>query len=390
MKPAIRIIAAYAVFSISASTLAAPSCLSANSTGTTFIQGNGNIVGRDLTVYQGLSPKQEAEFRKRIQQQDWEATKENPAFRKLVRAAHGGKDVEQLDAYSKAKFWEDLSNYLDKVVQADADAQKLFQQGSVGAELKALIPKVEAARNDFNYDEVNRLLSEFRDKHNDLQQDLAKVHYLQAQTCELQINYPEAERYYKKAAAIEDENPLYLDAHATILWRMGRYPEAEPLFRNALAIGEKTLGPNHPNVAIQLNNLANLLQDQGKYDEAEPLYRRALAIHEKVLGPNHPNVATQLNNLASLFYAQGKYDEAEPLYRRALAIDEKALGPNHPGVATDLNNLALLLSKQGNYDEAEPLMRRALGIEEKALGPNHPITRLHRNNLNDLLAKKKQ
>ena len=61
---------------------------------------------------------------------------------------------------------------------------------------------------------------------------------------------------------------------------------------------------------------------QGKYSEAEPLCQRALAIDEKALGPNHPNVATNLNNLAELYRAQGKYSEAESLYQRALAIDE--------------------------------------------------------------------
>jgi len=48
---------------------------------------------------------------------------------------------------------------------------------------------------------------------------------------------------------------------------------------------------------------------QGKYSEAEPLCQRALAIDEKALGPNHPNVATNLNNLAELYRAQGKYSE---------------------------------------------------------------------------------
>ena len=60
------------------------------------------------------------------------------------------------------------------------------------------------------------------------------------------------------------------------------------------------------------------------------MYQRALAIEEKALGPEHPDVATSLNNLAELYRDQGKYGEAEPLYQRALAIDEKALGPDHP------------------------------------------------------------
>jgi tetratricopeptide (TPR) repeat protein len=57
--------------------------------------------------------------------------------------------------------------------------------------------------------------------------------------------------------------------------------------------------------------------------EAEALYRRALAINEKYFGPDHPNVATDLNNLAELLRDTNRLSEAEPLIRRALAIDQK-------------------------------------------------------------------
>ena len=65
---------------------------------------------------------------------------------------------------------------------------------------------------------------------------------------------------------------------------------------------------------------------QGKYAEAEPLYRKALAIRLKTLGEDHPDTAVSYNNLASNLNAQGKYAEAEPLYRKALAIRLKTLG----------------------------------------------------------------
>ena len=41
-------------------------------------------------------------------------------------------------------------------------------------------------------------------------------------------------------------------------------------------------------------------QDQGKLSEAEPLMRRSLAIKEKALGPDHPDVAISLSSIASL------------------------------------------------------------------------------------------
>jgi hypothetical protein len=42
----------------------------------------------------------------------------------------------------------------------------------------------------------------------------------------------------------------------------------------------------------KLNNVANIYIAQGRYAGAEPLYKRSLAISEKALGPDHPDVAT--------------------------------------------------------------------------------------------------
>jgi len=205
--------------------------------------------------------------------------------------------------------------------------------------------------------------------------------------------YDEAEPLFRRALAIVEktlgpEHPKVatgLNNLAEVLRATGRYDEAKPLYRRALAIGEKTLGPEHPSVATRLNNLAGLLEDTGRHDEAEPLYRHALAIDEKTLGPEHPATAIDYNNLAGLLRATGRYAEAERLYRRALAIGEKTRGPEHPRVATRLNNLAELLRATGRYDEAEPLYRRALAIGEKTLGPEHPNVATTLNNLAELL-----
>jgi tetratricopeptide (TPR) repeat protein len=84
---------------------------------------------------------------------------------------------------------------------------------------------------------------------------------------------------------------------------------------------------DHPDVAKSLNNLAVLYADQGRYADAEPLQKRALAIREKARGPDDPDVATSLNNLAELYRKQGRYADAEPLYKR-LAIMGKTLDPD--------------------------------------------------------------
>ena len=76
------------------------------------------------------------------------------------------------------------------------------------------------------------------------------------------------------------------------------------------------------------------IESQGRYAEAEPLYKRSLAIVEKALGPDHPDVGTVAQQPRRLYRSQGRYAEAEPLFKRTLAICEKALGPDHPDVGT--------------------------------------------------------
>ncbi len=76
-------------------------------------------------------------------------------------------------------------------------------------------------------------------------------------------------------------------------------------------------------MATSLNNLAFLYDAQGKYAEADPLYKRALAIRENALGPEHPSVATSLENYADLLRKTGRDAEATEMDARAKAIRAK-------------------------------------------------------------------
>lgn len=133
----------------------------------------------------------------------------------------------------------------------------------------------------------------------------------------------------------------------TALYNQGRLSEAIPMAERLLAIREKSLGPDDPDLATLLNNLAALYTEQGRYSAAEPLYRRSLAIKERAFGPDDNSNITTLDNLAELYRVQDRYLEAERLYRRVLAIRERVLGPDHPDVARTLNDLAALYSAQG-------------------------------------------
>ncbi|CAM9647109.1 unnamed protein product [Laminaria digitata] len=209
----------------------------------------------------------------------------------------------------------------------------------------------------------------------------------------IQGKYAEAEPLYERSHAILEkvlgpEHPgvaVSLNNRAELLREQGKYAEADPLYLRAIEIGEKTLGPDHPDLAVRLNNRAELLRAQGNYAEAVSLNEQATKILMKALDPEHPTVATALNNRGWLLKLQGKYEQADPLFLQAIKIWEAALGPDHPQVATGLNNRAGLLKSQDKFSEAEPLFKRTQEIFEKSFGRDHPNVATILNNQAELL-----
>ena len=203
-----------------------------------------------------------------------------------------------------------------------------------------------------------------------------------------QGSYAEAEQQF--TTALEEAERLGLsDQHLTIplatlalVYSAQNQPDkAEPLYQRLFMLREKTLGPEHLEVAASLDNLAEVYEAQGQYSRAEPFYQRALTIREKTLTPNHPGIATSLDNLAGIYEAQGQHSKAEPLYQQALTMREQTLKPNHPSIATSLNNLAEIYQVQGRYADAEALHKRALALREQVFGPDHPHVITSLNNL---------
>ena len=94
---------------------------------------------------------------------------------------------------------------------------------------------------------------------------------------------------------------------------------------------------------MTLSLLGDACRDQGKHDEAEALFRRSLAILEKVLGPEHPDVAKPLQGWGRLHVARGDHASAEPVLKRALAVRRQVLGSAHPDTAESLQDYAALL-----------------------------------------------
>ena len=82
-----------------------------------------------------------------------------------------------------------------------------------------------------------------------------------------------------------------------------------------MAIRKKVPGPDHPDWRT-FRCWPAPLDGQGKHAESEPLYREVLAVFERRYGPEHYEVAVNLNNLAANYHQQSRLADAGPLYRR--------------------------------------------------------------------------
>ena len=120
---------------------------------------------------------------------------------------------------------------------------------------------------------------------------------------------------------------------------------AESFFKRSVEMREHVLGPDHPDLAQSLNNMAALYNDRKLYSKAEPLYERALKIRLKV--------------------RKLTYSTFEGFLKRSVEMREHVLGPDHPDLAQSLNNMAALYNDRKLYSKAEPLFERALKIRLK-------------------------
>jgi tetratricopeptide (TPR) repeat protein len=140
----------------------------------------------------------------------------------------------------------------------------------------------------------------------------------------------------------------------------------------------------HEATSRLLNQAGLYLRGRAEFSEAKSVHERALQIDEKVYGPDHPEVATDVNNLGGVLRALGDLAGAKKSYERALQIDEKVYGPDHPEVATDVNNLGGVLEDLGDLAGAKKSYERALKIFQHFLGEDHPKTKTVRKNLESL------
>jgi tetratricopeptide (TPR) repeat protein/predicted Ser/Thr protein kinase len=153
---------------------------------------------------------------------------------------------------------------------------------------------------------------------------------------------------------------------------LGRYDEAEPIYRRILEIYRRTAGPDNLETLAVAHNLAFLLASMERYAEAEPLFRDTLERCERVLGPNHEGTLTCMSGLAALLRDSERPDEAITMLETALGRAVAAYGDAAPMTIYLGGNLGMLCSEQGRHERAVELIRMVLPAVRQDLGDDHP------------------
>ena len=164
---------------------------------------------------------------------------------------------------------------------------------------------------------THKLLEDFAD-------DCLKYHDM----FKLENRHDSAAYYIELRADKDTTNAKWQFDAAYYLQKQNQFSKAAIYYQKALAICRRLAQSNpqayEPNVAMTLNNLANLYSDTQRFTESEAMYKEALEICRRLAQANpqtyEPYVAQTQYNLGMLKVQQELYPDAITSFEEALEI----------------------------------------------------------------------
>lgn len=161
-------------------------------------------------------------------------------------------------------------------------------------------------------------------------------------------DFARAEPFARRAVSIRerllgsDHRDVAADraALAPILAGLGRSDEAEHILRQVLRVYLDD-GDDYE-TAITLHNLGAIAFSRRSHDSALRHFADALALKERILGPNHPELASTLSNLGVTHIECGDLAAARRCLERTEAILLNAVNADHPTLRACQARLAAL------------------------------------------------
>ncbi len=162
-----------------------------------------------------------------------------------------------------------------------------------------------------------------------------------------------------------------------------RFDEAIARFDEAAAL-QREADPAGLALAVTLDRRALAESQTGRHDAAIADYEAALAIREKRLPPDDPEILNSYDALGAAHLRAGHPERAADLLRKAVAGAQAKFGEHHVKTAHYMKNLAMLYMMQRRYAESAALTERAVRIESELYPPGSPDVVNGLNNLGSL------
>ncbi|MFD9406685.1 tetratricopeptide repeat protein [Streptomyces sp. NPDC059989] len=157
------------------------------------------------------------------------------------------------------------------------------------------------------------------------------------------------------------------------LFRLGRYCEAELLFRGVRGEQERLFGADDPDTLDSSHGLQLVWANLGRREEALALLRSTVRGRREALGPSHPLTLRSRSSLLAMLTASelGSVEGRELLSLPPECV--RYLGPDHTVTLGSHHNYAWAMYVLGNFEAADESIRRAVDGYRRRFGPDYPI-----------------
>jgi tetratricopeptide (TPR) repeat protein len=106
--------------------------------------------------------------------------------------------------------------------------------------------------------------------------------------------------------------------------------------------------------------------ENGDDEAALKFYRETLEVERAALGPDHADVVMTLQNLAQLHHQRGELDQALMYFREALSIQQASLDANDVTIAQTLNHIGNVYLQRGDAKQLVEVFSAAIRIIRNA------------------------
>ncbi|MFN7670889.1 MAG: protein kinase domain-containing protein [Planctomycetota bacterium] len=153
---------------------------------------------------------------------------------------------------------------------------------------------------------------------------------------------------------------------AWLLYAHGRFDEAEPMLKEALAVFRRDLGEQSARASEAILRLGAIAAKRGDLAAAEALLADAVERYETLPSHHGEGRVASLGQLACVQWHRGRRTAAQATQQKAVDRAQRALPATHRAVTVEMTRLADMHAGLGDLAAAEALYRDALARSEQA------------------------